>query len=85
MDDKRCKAPDGAATGAEITAILGAVDPTLLVEIQRSGATAAEVLEAFTRLSTDDAVGPVAQRAAGARVQEVMALLEAAEMLPERD
>lgn len=85
MDEKRGKAPDAAATGAEITAILGPVDPTLLVEIQRSGATAAEVLEAFTRLGADDAVGPVAKRAAGARVQEVMALLEAAELRPERD
>lgn len=72
-------------SAAELRAILGPIDETLLVEIQRTGATAAEVLEAFTRLEEDDAVGPVAQRPATATVVEVMALLDAARLGPERD
>jgi hypothetical protein len=75
----------GAASAAEIRAILGPIDDTLLVEIQRTGASAAEVLEAFTRLEEDDAVGPVARRPASATVVEVMALLDAAKLGPERD
>jgi hypothetical protein len=78
--------PSGnAASAAEIRAILGPIDDTLLVEIQRTGASAAEVLEAFTRLEEDDAVGPVARRPASATVVEVMALLDAAKLGPERD
>ena len=73
------------ATAAEITGILGPVDETMLVEIQRTGASAAEVLEAFARLEEDDAVGPVARRAASVKVVEVMAILQAAETGPERD
>jgi len=73
------------ATAAEIIGILGPSDETMLVEIQRTGASAAEVLEAFARLEEDDAVGPVARRAATAKVVEVMAVLQAAEIGPERD
>jgi hypothetical protein len=73
------------ATAAEITGILGPVDETILVEIQRTGASAAEVLEAFTRLEEDDAVGPVVRHGAGTRVVEVMAIIEAADTGPERD
>lgn len=84
MND-RAERSDQAASAAEIRAILGPIDETLLVEIQRTGASAAEVLEAFTRLEEDDAVGPVAQRPATATVVEVMALLDAAKPGPERD
>jgi hypothetical protein len=73
------------ASGDEIAGILGPVDEVLLAEIQRTGASAAEVLEAFARREEDDAVGPVARRAAGARVVEVMAILEAAELGHGRD
>lgn len=74
-----------AATAEEISAILGPIDETLLIEVRRTGASAAEVLEAFARLEEDDAVGPVARRAPAAKVVEVMAVLEAAEMGPDRD
>jgi hypothetical protein len=78
--------PSGqAASAAEIRAILGPIDETLLIELQRTGASAAEVLEAFTRLEEDDAVGPVARRPATATVVEVMAILDAAKPGPERD
>lgn len=65
------------ATAAEITAILGPIDAAVLADIQRSGASAAEVLEAFTRLEGDDAVGPVVRRGISAKVAEIMAILEA--------
>jgi hypothetical protein len=84
MND-RAEPADDVASAAEIRAILGPIDDTLLVEIQRTGASAAEVLEAFTRLEEDDAVGPVAKRPANATVVEVMALLDAAKPGPERD
>jgi hypothetical protein len=73
------------ASSEEITGILGPVDETLIVEIQRTGASAAEVLEAFARLEEDDAVGPIAHRPAEAKVVEVMAILQAAELGPDRD
>ncbi|MBM3592149.1 MAG: hypothetical protein FJX32_05685 [Alphaproteobacteria bacterium] len=65
----------GQITAAEIRAILGHVDDVLLVEIARTGATAADVLEAFTRLE-----GEEAQRGANDTVRAVMALLLAAEL-----
>ncbi|WP_431282856.1 hypothetical protein ACQW02_26195 [Humitalea sp. 24SJ18S-53] len=73
------------ATAADITAILGAIDETMLADIHRTGASAAEVLEAFTRFEGDDAIGRVARRAASARVVEVMAILQSADTGPERD
>lgn len=81
----RAEPSDQAASAAEIRAILGPIGDTTLIEIQRTGASAAEVLEAFTRLEEDDAVGPVARRPATATVVEVMALLDAAKLGPERD
>jgi hypothetical protein len=76
---------DQPATSAEIIGILGPIDATMLVDIQRTGASAAEVLEAFTALGQDDAVGPAVQRAPSPRAVEVMTILEAAEPGPERD
>lgn len=84
MND-RSGAASQVASRAEITAVLGPIDDTLLVEIRRTGASAAEVLEAFTRLEEDDAVGKVARRPATATVVEVMALLDAAKLGPEPD
>ena len=65
----------GQVTAAEIRAILGHVDEVLLVEITRTGATAADVQEAFTRLE-----GEEARRSARETVRAVMALMLAAEM-----
>jgi DNA-binding GntR family transcriptional regulator len=69
-----------AATAKEIVAILGPLDEVVLADILRTGASAAEVQEAFTRLEADDAVGREARRGASARVVEVMAVLEAAQI-----
>lgn len=84
MNDRAGPAGE-VASAAEIRAILGPIDETLLIEIQRTGASAAEVLEAFTRLEEDDAVGKVVRRPATATVVEVMAILDAARPGPERD
>ncbi len=73
------------ASRDDVVGILGPVDEVLLVDIQRTRASAAEVLEAFTRLEEDDAVGRAARRGADAKVTEVMAILEAADFGPERD
>jgi hypothetical protein len=73
----------GKITAAEIRAILGPVDDVLLVEIMRTGASAAEVLEAFTRLEGDEALGESTRRSANEAVRAVMALLLEAE-LPSR-
>jgi len=45
------------ATAAEIVSILGPVEDALIVEIRSTGATAAEVLEAFTWMNADDQIG----------------------------
>lgn len=71
------------ATAEEIREVLGSVDPNLLMDIQRTGASAGEVLEAFMRLQADDAVGSEARRSPGPKVAEVMAILEASEIEPE--
>lgn len=85
-DQPQRAAPTGQpATAAELAAILGPIDETLLVEIQRTGASAAEVLEAFTRLEEDDAVGPVARRPATTTVVAVMTILDAARLGRDRD
>ncbi|GGG45394.1 hypothetical protein GCM10010964_35980 [Caldovatus sediminis] len=72
-----------AATASEIAAILGPTDEVVIADILRTGASAAEVQEAFARLEADDAVGRSARRGASARVVEVMAILEAAQIRPE--
>ena len=75
----------GAATAAEIVAILGPIDEVMLADILRTGASAAEVQEAFTRLEADDAVGPDARRGAGTRVVDLMAILQSEEIGPDED
>jgi len=69
------------ATAEDITGILGPLDETLVFEVQRTGASAAEVREAMARLEEDAAVGPVARRGATTRVVAVMAVLQ--EAVPE--
>ena len=74
-----------AASAADITAILGPIDEVVMIDILRTGASAEDVLEAFSRLESDEAVGPVAQRGAAAQVVEVMTILEAAEISREKE
>ena len=46
-----------AATAAEIRAIVGDVDEATLLSIQNTGASAAEVLEAFMWMNADEELG----------------------------
>jgi hypothetical protein len=50
------------ATAAEIVKIVGPLDDAVLVRILATGATAAEVLEAFTWASADDQIGTELER-----------------------
>lgn len=51
-----------AATAAEVTAILGRLDDDVMMRILATGATAAEVLEAYTWLAADDQIGTETER-----------------------
>ena len=50
------------ATAAEIVAICGHLDDDFVAAIAATGATAAEVLEAFTWYSADDQIGTELRR-----------------------
>jgi hypothetical protein len=50
------------ATAAEITAICGHLDDGVVARILATGATATEVLEAFTWYCADDQIGTDLQR-----------------------
>jgi len=63
------------ATASEIVEILGPLDDAVLLEIQRSAATAAEVLEAFTWINADDQIATETEhgpRGAALRVCEIL-------------
>lgn len=63
------------ATRAEIVSIIGPLDDAVVVEIQRTGATAAEVLEAFTWFTADDQIATETEhgpRGAVLRVREIL-------------
>ena len=51
-----------AVTASENTAICGRLDDQVIAQILATGATAAEVLEAFTWFSADDQIGTELQR-----------------------
>jgi hypothetical protein len=63
------------ATASEIVAICGHLDDDVTAAIVATGATAAEVLEAFTWYSADDQIGTElqrGQRGAVGRVYEIL-------------
>jgi 3-deoxy-D-manno-octulosonate 8-phosphate phosphatase KdsC-like HAD superfamily phosphatase len=64
-----------SATQQEIIDIVGSLDDAVLLEILQSGATAAEVLEAFTWVSANDQIGTETEhgpRGAVLRVCEIL-------------
>ena len=66
-------------TASQIVEICGPLDDAVLLEILQSGATAAEVLEAFTWLNANDQVGTETDhgpRGATLRVCEILARQE---------
>src|SRR5207253_405213 len=67
------------ATAEEIRAIIGPAEDGLIAGIMATGATAAEVLEAFTWNNADDALGRELNRAPRGTVAEVCDILLAEE------
>ena len=68
----------------EITAILGPVDDTLIVQINQTGASANELAQAWAWLNADEALVNEGRPLPKGRVAELISLLEAAELDPER-
>ncbi|MGD9615458.1 MAG: hypothetical protein AB7H90_08045 [Alphaproteobacteria bacterium] len=60
------------ATAAEIAAICGRLDDDVVARILATGATATEVLEAFTRYSADDRIGAELQRHRHGAVYDIL-------------
>lgn len=71
------------ATAAEITAICGALDDDVIARILAVGATATEVLEAFTWYSADDQIGTETQRHRHGAVGAVYDILMEEEHYPD--
>ena len=63
------------ATAAEIVAICGHLDDDFIAAIAATGATAAEVLEAFTWYTADDQIGTELQRGQRGNVRAVYEIL----------
>jgi hypothetical protein len=71
------KHPHPPATAAEIVQILGSVDDRMITQIIATGATAEEVREANTWLSTRDYFRRLAHDSAHGRIARVYHLLDA--------
>lgn len=65
------------ATHDEIVAIAGPLDDEVVADIIATGATAAEVMEAWTWLGADEALGPDPGHRLAGRVAEVYDILAA--------
>jgi hypothetical protein len=63
-------------TSSEIIDILGPVEDAVLLEIIETGATATEVLEAFTWANADDQIGTELERGPTAAVVRVYEILK---------
>jgi hypothetical protein len=71
------KEHEHAATAREIVEIVGPLDDSVLMRIAETGATPAEVLEAFTWLSADDQLGTELERGPRGAVVRVYEILQA--------
>ncbi len=71
------------ATATEIAAIIGTADDDLVMRIVATGATTAEVLEAFTWFSADDQLGTELERGPRGAVTRVYEILKREEAEPD--
>ena len=71
------------ATASEIVAICGHLDDDVIAQIVATGASPAEVLEAFTWYSADDQIGTELQRSQRGAVGAVYDILTAEEPDPD--
>jgi hypothetical protein len=67
------------ATASEIVAIVGPLDDAVVMSILNTGATPEEVLEAFTRATSDDQIGTETERTSRGRVAAVCDILQSVE------
>ena len=74
---------DRAASSAEIIQMLGPTDDSVVMRIVETGATAAEVLEAFTWLNADDQIGTELERGPRGHVTRVYEILKMDEPDPD--
>jgi hypothetical protein len=72
-----------AATAEEIVKIVGPLDDAVLMRIIETGATAAEVLEAFTWTTADDQIGTELERGPRGVVAQVYEILKLEEPEPD--
>ncbi len=71
------------ATAAEIIEIIGPLDEAVLMRIIETGASAVEVLEAYTWATADDAIGTELERRPRGPVAGVYEILKAEEPEPD--
>jgi hypothetical protein len=64
------------ASASEVRAIVGPLEDAVIARIIATGASAAEVLEAYTWLTADDQLGTELERTCRGRVAEVYEILE---------
>ena len=68
-------------TSAEVRGIAGPLDDAVVVEIIGTGASASEVLEAFTWLTADDQIATETERGPSGTVLRVLEILQREEPL----
>jgi hypothetical protein len=83
LEDPSLMTQPAPATAAEIVDIIGPADDDLVVRIAATGATAAEVLEAFTWLTADDQLGTELERGPRGVVTRVYEILRREEAEPD--
>jgi len=71
------------ATAQEIVQTLGPLDDDVVIEIIATGATAAEVLEAFTWVNADDQIGTETEHGPRGVVNLVCEILRREEPAPD--
>jgi hypothetical protein len=71
------------ASAAEIIEIVGPLDDAVLMRIVETGATAAEVLEAYTWTTADDQIGTELERGPRGAVARVYEILQEEEPEPD--
>jgi hypothetical protein len=71
------------ATSAEIIEIIGPLDDAVLLRIVETGATPAEVLEAFTWATADDQIGTELEHGPRGAVAQVYDVLKREEPGPD--
>ena len=64
------------ASASEVRAIVGPLDDAVIARIVATGASAAEVLEAYTWLTADDHLGTELEHTCRGRVAQVYEILE---------